>query len=78
MKQKVTVTLDDDHLTHPNRVVTRLRAAGMTVEQVLDNIGIITGTVASERKAALHKVRGVATVESDHSFELAPPDADVQ
>ena len=59
-------------------VAEQLRAAGMTVEQVLGAVGIITGSVDSERRAALAAVPGVVAVELDRPVGLAPPDAEIQ
>jgi hypothetical protein len=50
----------------------------MQVEQVLQPIGIITGSVSPTQRHSLEDVPGVAAVEGETSFQLAPPDADVQ
>ena len=59
-------------------VAEQLRAAGMTVEQVLSAVGIITGSVDAERRASLAAVPGVVSVEIDRPIQLAPPDAEIQ
>ena len=59
-------------------VAERLRAAGMTVEQVLGAVGIITGSVDAERRASLASVPGVVAIELDRPIQLAPPDAEIQ
>ena len=59
-------------------VAEQLRAAGMTVERVLGAVGIVTGSVDSERRASLAAVPGVVAVEPDRPIQLAPPDAEVQ
>lgn len=59
-------------------VAERLRAAGMTVERVLGAVGVITGSVDSERRASLAAVPGVVAVELDRPVQLAPPDAEIQ
>jgi hypothetical protein len=59
-------------------VAERLRAAGMTVERVLGAVGIITGSVDTERRATLAAVPGVVAVEPDRPVRLAPPDAEIQ
>ena len=74
-KQGVTVTTDGRDI---DATVESLRAAGMTVTEVHREIGVVSGTVAPTDRASLSSVAGVATVEPDHSFELAPPDADIQ
>lgn len=76
MDEQITVTLAAD--ADPELVAEQLRAAGMTVEQVLPAIGVITGTVAAETRAALAEVPGVLAVEAEQTFRLPPPDSEIQ
>ena len=75
---KVTVTVADDHLGETDAIAEQLRAAGMVVEQVLDAVGMITGSVPAERRPSVEAVPGVAAVEEETNFQLAPPDSEVQ
>jgi len=75
---KITVTVADAHLASIDDVAVRLREAGMEVETVLAAIGIITGSVADDRLAALEAVPGVAAVEEQTDFQIPPPESDVQ
>jgi len=74
MDERITVSVSED----ADAVATQLRAAGMNVEQVLGAAGIITGSVAAAKRSALTALPGVASVESERTFQIAPPDADVQ
>lgn len=76
MTDPVTVTLADG--VDIGAVVARLESAGLTVDHVLDAIGVITGSVAREDRAAIEGLDGVLAVEDDHTFQLPPPDSDVQ
>lgn len=78
MSEHITVSVDDAHVEAIDEVVERLRAAGMRVEQVLRPVGVITGSVQTNRRTALGALAGVAAVESQRSFRLPPPDAEVQ
>lgn len=78
MTSRITVTIDDDHVPRANEVADQLRAAGMTVEQVLGTVGIITGSVDAGQRASLEAVPGVAAVEEETTFQIAPPDAEIQ
>lgn len=78
MTSRITVTIDDDHLGRADEVADQLRAAGMTVEQVLGTVGIITGSVAPAARASVAAVPGVAAVEEETTFRIAPPDAEIQ
>lgn len=75
---KVTVTVADDHVAQTGAVAEQLRAAGMNVEQVLDAVGMITGRVPAEQRATIRALPGVAAVEEETTFQLAPPDSEVQ
>lgn len=78
MRRRVTVTVADSHSGDIDRVAERLALGGMQVEGVLATVGIITGSVAEAQLAAIAALPGVAAVEPQVSFQIAPPDADVQ
>ena len=74
----VVVSVDDDHLDEIDKVVTELRRAGLRVDDVLDAVGMVTGTVAGSAVETLESVPGVAEVELQRVQRVAPPDADIQ
>ena len=74
MIESVIVTVSGD----AEQVGEQLRAAGMTVERVLGAVGIITGSIEAERRAALSAVPGVVAVELEQRIQLPPPDAEIQ
>ena len=76
MDEQITVTLAAD--ADAEVVAEQLRAAGMTVEQILPAIGVITGTIAAETRAVLAEVPGVLAVQPEQTFELPPPDSEIQ
>lgn len=78
MHEKITVTVDEAHVDRLDSVAEELKTAGMDVDQVLGSVGIITGSVAAEHRAALSGLSGVTAVESDQTFQIPPPDAEVQ
>ena len=78
MRSGVTVTVADSHAGDVDEVAGRLRDAGMEVTQVLPTVGVITGSIEVSQRAALAALPGVAAVEPQASFQIAPPDADVQ
>ena len=75
---KVTVSVADDHLKHFSEVAARCRKAGMKIEHEMKAIGVISGSIDDEALGKLSRVKGVSHVESESSFQLAPPDSDVQ
>jgi hypothetical protein len=75
---QLSVTVDDGHLPVIDAVVAHLRAQGMEVDQVLEGLGVITGSAPSEVRKALTAVEGVASVDEQLTHRLPPPDAPVQ
>jgi len=55
-----------------------LRTAGLEVDQVLEEIGIVTGTADLDTQAKLKKISGVADVSADYPIDIGPPDSEVQ
>lgn len=73
---QISVTVDDAHAIE--EVAAGLRARGMEVAEVLDGIGMITGSVPDEARESLAGVEGVASVDEQLTHQLPPPDAPVQ
>ncbi|MGB3827624.1 MAG: hypothetical protein WA962_02505 [Ornithinimicrobium sp.] len=77
--QRVVVSVDDQHVNEIQTVAEHLREQGMQIDQILDGLGMITGSVPDEERSHLVvKVVGVASVERQVSYQLPPPDSDVQ
>jgi hypothetical protein len=74
----VTVTVADSHVAAIEDLVERLRQAGMEVDAVLATIGIVSGSAPAARLPAIRALPGVAAVEEQTTFRIAPPDAEVQ
>lgn len=74
----VSVSIDDEHLSSLSDVVQALRASGLQVEQVLDGMGVVTGSVPEEQRRSLELVPGVLSVDRSLSYQLPSPDSPVQ
>lgn len=77
-KVTLSVSVDDQHLDRFPEVVKRCKAAGLKVEEQMDAIGVITGSIDASKVDALQQVEGVAHVEQSRSFQIPPPDSPVQ
>ena len=77
-KVNLLISVDDDHMDRILEVVQGLQSAGMNVEQLMDKIGIVTGSCDSRKVEALSQVEGVSHVEPSREYQLAPPDSDIQ
>ncbi|MDQ3610734.1 MAG: hypothetical protein M4D85_03830 [Actinomycetota bacterium] len=75
----ISVSIDDEHLESMSSVARALQDQGMQVEQVLDGVGIITGSISEERRLLLASVPGVAAIaDSSLTYQLPSPDAGIQ
>lgn len=77
-KVNLSISVDDNHVDRMSDVVQNLESAGLKVEQLMENIGIITGSCDSAKVEALSKIEGVAHVEPSRQYQLAPPDSEIQ
>jgi hypothetical protein len=74
-KQLLVVTLTGDRPI--DEVADDLRAAGLSVDQVLTSTGIVTGSAEPGATDRLRKVKGVADVSPDHPVDIGPPGAPI-
>lgn len=74
----VVISVADDYLNDLSRVLTRMQQAGLVVDDVQEALGTVVGSIDASAIGRLETVPGVSAVEREHSFQLPPPDADVQ
>lgn len=74
-RKNLVVTVSGDHPIH--EVAGKLKAAGFKVDQVMDAIGVVTGSAPATSVAKMRKVSGVADVSVDHPVNIGPPGAPV-
>ena len=77
-KVQVTISVDDAHLEQIDQVAEQLKTAGLSVDQTMSTLGIVTGSVDSEKMSSLSEVAGVDSVEVDKTITLPPPGSDIQ
>ena len=76
--EEVNVSVADDHLARFPDVVRRMKKAGLKVQQQMESAGVVSGSIDSAKLSDLEQVQGVAAVELSRSFQLAPPESDIQ
>ena len=59
-------------------VKKKLTKSGFTVDRVLDEIGVITGTSKDDDVERFRSVDGVADVSPDEDVDIGPPDSPIQ
>ena len=74
----ISVSVDDAHIDQIEQVAQCLQAAGMIIESTLPLVGIISGQVDGDRLATLHNCEGVQDIEMEQSYQIAPPDSEIQ
>ena len=75
---EVNVVVDPSADGGVDGIVRRLRNAGLSVADVLDAVGVVSGHVAQPRLAGLSNVPGVVAVEASRGVVIPPPDHDLQ
>jgi hypothetical protein len=75
---RVNVAVSEDYQKRFADMVRRLKKAGMEVDQQWENLGIIGGRIDEEQIERLKRFKGVAGVEVDQEYQLAPPESEVQ
>src|SRR5262245_37973987 len=73
--QDVVITVAGNCEIHD--VARDLKASGLEGAQVLDAIGVVTGSASPNSIAKLRKIHGVQDVSLDHKVDIGPPDAPV-
>jgi hypothetical protein len=74
-KQGVVVTVSGDRKIE--EVAHDLKAAGLEVGEVMETIGVVTGSAPAASLAKMRKVPGVTDVSPDHPIDIGPPGAPV-
>lgn len=77
-RHRVSVSVDEEHLDTIGAVADALRGHGMEVEQVMNNLGIISGVVPEDVRNALISVEGVMSVDEAQEIRLPPPHSPIQ
>lgn len=75
---QVSVSVDNTHLPQIEQISQQLKSLGMNVEQTLSTIGVINGSISSDKLNSLYQIKGVQSVEPQQGYQLAPPSSDIQ
>ena len=62
---KISVCVDDDHLSQIEKISQQLRSSGMNVEQVLSTIGVVSGSIQPDKLNNLYQIEGVNNIEPE-------------
>ncbi|MBD2206236.1 ketohydroxyglutarate aldolase [Calothrix sp. FACHB-1219] len=77
-KVTLLISVDDQYKQQILEVVKSLQASGMKIEQIMEQIGVITGSIDSAQIEGISQVEGVAAVEVSQQYQLDPPESEIQ
>jgi hypothetical protein len=77
-KVRLTLSVSDSHVGQLKKVVQAAKKAGMKVEQQLDALGVLTGSIDEGKVDRLRQIEGVSSVEAEREIRIPPPDRPVQ
>jgi hypothetical protein len=70
IRVNLLISIDDDYSLP--KVAQKLQSAGLTIEEMMAQLGIITGSCELAKLEALSDVKGVSYIEAERSYQLAP------
>ncbi|NYH77781.1 hypothetical protein FHR84_001095 [Actinopolyspora biskrensis] len=70
MSERVVITLGEEWMNDPETAAEELRRSGMHVEQVLDQLGVVIGSLSSADAEEVRGLSGVAAVEVEDTFGI--------
>ncbi|MFB2978397.1 hypothetical protein [Microseira sp. BLCC-F43] len=74
----LSVLVKDEYRERILEVVTALQADGMKVEQLMEQIGVIAGSIDSTKLPGIERIEGVSAVELAQGYQLEPPTSEIQ
>jgi len=77
-KVKLSVSVDDEHMSKFSEIVKKVEKAGMKVNKQHKDLGVVNGSIEKDKIDSLRKVEGVEHVEEEREVRIAPPESDVQ
>jgi hypothetical protein len=73
--QSLVITLSGDRPVP--EVTADLEAAGLKIDQILAEVGVVTGSAPANAASRLRRVGGVSDVSADHGVDIGPPGSPV-
>jgi len=72
------VVVVDDQKSSVFATAKLLEEAGLQIDSLMENLGLVSGSVEAAKLDSLRKVPGVVDVELQREVRVAPPNAKVQ
>lgn len=78
MAIQIVVSVDDEHLGRLDEIAAALERMGVKVEHRMPSLGTISGVADAAAVERIRAVAGVEAVEVARTFQVPPPDSEVQ
>jgi hypothetical protein len=75
---EVIVTVAQDRRANLKQLASELQSKGLKVSNMMEGLGMISGTAAADNLEQFRNVDGVADVEPAGKVQIPPPDSDIQ
>lgn len=76
--KNVLIVLNDEQEGPVTPLVDRMKGAGLSVTSVMEDLGMVRGTIDEADLSALKSVPGVMNVEEEETVQLPPPHSVIQ
>jgi hypothetical protein len=73
-KVQVSLSVSDSHVSRLKDVAQAAKKVGMKVDQQLDALGVLTGSIDQSKLAQLRRVDGVSSIEEEREVSIPKPD----
>lgn len=70
-KVEVIVKLNDADIPKMSEIAGECQAAGMKVEQQMNAVGMISGSIEQAKISRIERIKGVSYVEESKPFNIA-------
>jgi hypothetical protein len=77
-KVRLSLSISDSHMNRIDEVAAAAMRAGMTVEQRLPDLGVLTGEIDRDKLARLRQVDGISDVEEERTVRIPTPNSPIQ
>jgi hypothetical protein len=77
-KVQLSLSVSDSHMGKISEVAQSATKAGLKVEQRLNDLGVLIGSIDEGKIGQLHGIDGISHVERAQIVGVPPPDSPIQ
>jgi hypothetical protein len=77
-KVNLSIAVSDEHSHKFSNIVKKMKKAGLKVDEEMEGLGIVTGSIDSAKVDSLRDLEGVKHVEEQRNVHIPPPESSVQ